>query len=168
MIAPILDKGIPIDLDESTKNHTLWGDDENTSIYIQDPSPEVDAAWNHIAADASPIITVNSEEAIRLGRDPNVIVKAPAEWGFGNDAYPAQIDAFHEIHCLNMIRKEMVSLNPANSLSVSANNRLSGGITIFAPNLEIQKTLIISIPDTKDTAFESFSVLSCVTQTSIS
>jgi Mycotoxin biosynthesis protein UstYa len=86
----------------------LWGDDETTSIYIQDPSPEVDAAWNHIAADASPIITINREEAIRLGRDPDVIVKAPKDWGMGNDAYPAQIDVFHEVHCLNMLRKEMV------------------------------------------------------------
>ncbi|CAG8960186.1 hypothetical protein HYFRA_00010665 [Hymenoscyphus fraxineus] len=105
--SPVLDSGVPIDLDESTKNHTLWGDDENTSIYIQDPSPEVDAAWNLIAADSSAIITVNSEEAVRLGRDPKVIVKAPPEWGFGNDAYPAQVDVFHEIHCLNMLRKEM-------------------------------------------------------------
>jgi hypothetical protein len=108
MVAPIFDKGVPIELDESMKNHTLWGDDENTSIYIQDPSPEVDAAWNYIAADASPIITISREEAIRLGRDPDVIVKAPEDWGMGNDAYPAQIDAFHEVHCLNMLRKEMV------------------------------------------------------------
>ncbi|EHK96555.1 hypothetical protein M7I_7764 [Glarea lozoyensis 74030] len=84
--------GVRIDLDESTKNHTLWGDDENTSIYIRDPSPEVDAAWNHISADASPIITVNSEEAIRLGRDPNVIVKAPEDWGGGTITFVLDLE----------------------------------------------------------------------------
>jgi hypothetical protein len=90
-------------------NETLWGSNESASIYIKDPSPEVDAAWDHIAADAGPIITISSDEARRLGRDPATIVKAPHDWGFGNDAYPAQIDVFHEIHCLNMLRKEMVS-----------------------------------------------------------
>lgn len=167
MIAPILDKGISIDLDESTKNHTLWGDDENTSIYIQDPSAEVDAAWNHIAADASPILTVNSEEAIRLGRDPDVIVKAPNDWGFGEDAYPAQIDVFHQIHCLNMIRKEMVCFNLTKSLSRLTYKRFSGGITTFAQSLGTQRTPIISILAINVTAFELFFVRSCATQTSI-
>jgi hypothetical protein len=62
---------------------------------------------------------------VKLGRDPDIIVKAPFDWGFGDDAYPAQVsilnghasscpddsqvDAFHEIHCLNQLRKEMVS-----------------------------------------------------------
>jgi hypothetical protein len=58
---------------------------------------------------------VNSNEAARLGRDPNVIVKAPEDWGFGKDAYPAQIDVFHEIHCLNMLRKEMVTAHTSNN-----------------------------------------------------
>ena len=93
----------PLDMDAS-----IWGTNETTSIYIQDPRPEVDAAWDRIAADSGPIITINSDEARKLGRDPDVIVKAPEDWGFGEDAYPAQIDVFHEIHCLNMLRKEMV------------------------------------------------------------
>ena len=68
----------------------------------------LEAAWDKIAADASPIITISRAEAVALGRDPDVIVKAPHDWGMGDDAYPAQIDVFHEIHCLNMLRKEMV------------------------------------------------------------
>lgn len=107
--APIFDKDIPMEISSQHLNETLWGFNETSSIYIQDPSPEVDAAWNRIAADSGPIITINSDEARKLGRDTNAIVKAPEDWGFGNDAYPAQIDVFHEIHCLNMLRKEMVS-----------------------------------------------------------
>jgi hypothetical protein len=145
-------------LDESTKNHTLWGDDENTSIYIQDPSPEVDAAWNHIAADSSPIITVNSNQAIRLGRDPNIIVKAPEDWGFGSDAYPAQIDVFHEIHCLNMLRKEMVRFRvPYNNHHLA--DILSGGTIIFVLDSEIPQMQIIFMFVIKDTASASYFAL---------
>jgi hypothetical protein len=108
-IAPIFEKGPSLELYESALNDILWGMDETTSIYIQDPNPEVDAAWDYISAEVGSIITINSDEARRLGRDPASIVKAPEDWGFGNDAFPAQIDVFHEIHCLNMLRKEMVS-----------------------------------------------------------
>ncbi|KAI4156011.1 MAG: hypothetical protein LQ340_000600 [Diploschistes diacapsis] len=107
--APIFDKGINFDLNESTMNRTLWAMDESTSIYIQDPSPEVDAAWEYISAYAKPIITIDRAEVTALGRDPDVIVKAPDEWNMGDAAYPAQINVFHDIHCLNMLRKEMVT-----------------------------------------------------------
>lgn len=90
-------------------NRTLWAMDESTSIYIQDPSPEVDAAWEYISAYAKPIITIDRAEVTALGRDPDVIVKAPDEWNMGDAAYPAQINVFHDIHCLNMLRKEMVT-----------------------------------------------------------
>jgi len=108
-IAPLFTKGIQFELDNSSRNDTLWGTNETSSIYIQGPSPEVDAAWDYISAEKGPIITVSRDEAKALGRDPEVIVKAPKSWGMGDDAYPAQIDVFHEIHCLDMLRKEMVS-----------------------------------------------------------
>ena len=98
-------------LDASTRNDTLWGTDETTSIYIQDPSPEVDAAWDLISAESSSIVTISRAEALALGRDPEIIVKSPEDWGMGDNAYPAQIDVFHEIHCLDILRKEMVSTN---------------------------------------------------------
>jgi hypothetical protein len=106
----MFEKDFSLDHGETILNSTLWGMDETTSIYIQNPSPEVDAAWDYISSEAGSIITINSEEVRRLGRDPATIVKAPEDWGFGTDAFPAQIDVFHEIHCLNMLRKEMVSI----------------------------------------------------------
>ena len=145
--APIFDKAVSLDLDDdSIQNGTLWGSDETTSIYIQDPSPDVDAAWDHIAADSGPIITISSKEAVRLGRDPAVIVKAPENWGFGNDAYPAQIDVFHEIHCLNMLRKEMVSIDSVHLIHGKADDKThSTGIITIGPSLVTRRTLITSM-----------------------
>ena len=34
-------------------------------------------------------------------------VKAPISWGHGDDAYLAQIEVFHQIHCLNELRKNI-------------------------------------------------------------
>ena len=98
-------------LDISTRNDMLWGTDETTSIYIQDPSPEVDAAWDLISAEGSYIVTISRAEALALGRNAEAIVKSPEDREMGEDAYPAQIDVFHEIHCLDMLRKEMASTN---------------------------------------------------------
>ena len=110
--APLFDKDFSLELHESAMNKTLWGTNETTSIYIQDPSSEVDAAWDYISAEAGQVITISSREAKRLGRDPGVITKAPRDWELGDDAYLAQVDAFHEIHCLNMLRKEIVRARP--------------------------------------------------------
>ncbi|PMD44601.1 hypothetical protein L207DRAFT_421380, partial [Hyaloscypha variabilis F] len=81
---------------------TFWS---NTSIFRQDPSPEVDAAWSRIAA--TYITTAPSSAILSAGKDPRKIVKAPASWGLGDDAYPVDIDALHQVHCLNALRKDI-------------------------------------------------------------
>ncbi len=30
------------------------------------------------------------------------------EWGFGEDLYMAEVDAFHQVHCLNVLRKLLI------------------------------------------------------------
>lgn len=71
------------------------------------PSPEVDAAWDSISAEDLQIITVSSSDIVKSGKDPSHSVKAPSSWGFGDDAYIAQVEVFHQIHCLNELRKEL-------------------------------------------------------------
>ncbi|KAK0620810.1 hypothetical protein B0T14DRAFT_431761 [Immersiella caudata] len=80
---------------------------DNTSIWRMPPSPEVDAAWDRISAEDMQIVTVSAEDVRRSGKDPSICVKAPESWGLGNDAYIAQVEVFHQIHCLNELRKEM-------------------------------------------------------------
>lgn len=80
---------------------------DNTSIFRQSPSPEVEEAWESLSMEGFEVFTVSSSEILRSGKDPTFSVKAPEAWELGNDAYLAQIDVFHLIHCLNELRKEM-------------------------------------------------------------
>ncbi|KAK4447006.1 hypothetical protein QBC34DRAFT_427803 [Podospora aff. communis PSN243] len=80
---------------------------DNTSIWRMPPSPEVDAAWDRISAEDMQIITVSAEDVRRSGKDPSLSIKAPESWGLGSDAYIAQVEVFHQIHCLNELRNEM-------------------------------------------------------------
>ena len=79
----------------------------NESIFRGDPSPEIDAAWDGVAAEHNDAILINSTELKRAGFDPSEYFKMPLEWGHGDDAYPVQIDVFHQLHCLNSVRKQM-------------------------------------------------------------
>ena len=80
---------------------------DNTTIWRLDPSPEVDQAWDTISAEKYEIITVSSAAISHSSKNPSLSVKAPTSWNRGTDAYPAQVDVFHQIHCLNELRKEM-------------------------------------------------------------
>jgi hypothetical protein len=77
----------------------------NSSLFRQDPSPEVDEAWSRISG--TYIITAPSSAIREAGKDPSQIVKAPLSWGRGEDAYPVDLDALHQVHCLNALRKDI-------------------------------------------------------------
>ncbi|TID26472.1 hypothetical protein E2P81_ATG00944 [Venturia nashicola] len=75
------------------------------SIFRQEPSKAVDAAWDAISNIG--IFTITTDEVKRLGKDPSRVVKAPESWGKGPNAYLAQLDTQHTLHCLNAIRKHV-------------------------------------------------------------
>jgi hypothetical protein len=85
-------------------NATLWGQDP-PSIYRGKPGPEVDAAWKDLTAEHA--IPISADEVKKLGKDPKTAVKFPESFGYGSDAYVAQVDVFHQIHCLDALREEM-------------------------------------------------------------
>lgn len=101
--APILDK-VDMRLHLETLNGALR---DNTSVWRMSPSPHVDAAWNWISAEDMQIITVSAADVKKVGKNATVSVKAPQSWGLGDDAYIAQVEVFHQIHCLNELRKEL-------------------------------------------------------------
>ena len=80
---------------------------DNSTIWRQPPSPEVDEAWDYISTEGFEIITVSETDVVNSGKDPTISLKAPSSWGAGDDAYIAQVEVFHQIHCLNELRKEM-------------------------------------------------------------
>ncbi|KAF4454916.1 hypothetical protein F53441_2655 [Fusarium austroafricanum] len=66
------------------------------------PDPEVDEAWEDL--EVIRVFPITENEVRRLGKDPELLVKFPPEYGLGDNAYMAQIDMFHQIHCLNLLR----------------------------------------------------------------
>ncbi|RAH53763.1 hypothetical protein BO85DRAFT_442082 [Aspergillus piperis CBS 112811] len=100
--SPVFDS-LEIPLISKKMNATLLEPDP-LPIYRQPPSPEVDAAWNRLA-NINPI-AISRDDVATLGRDPEQAAKWPESFGFGSEAYIGRLDVFHQIHCLDWLRRE--------------------------------------------------------------
>ncbi|KAF2182338.1 hypothetical protein K469DRAFT_636651 [Zopfia rhizophila CBS 207.26] len=100
--SPILDE---IDLRLSTIRINGTDEDINHSIYRQPPSPELDDAWYRLSN--SQTIWISSSDIKKMGKDPSKVAHFPEDFGLGPDAYAAEFDIYHKIHCLNTLRKEI-------------------------------------------------------------
>ncbi|KAG5930862.1 hypothetical protein E4U53_002093 [Claviceps sorghi] len=100
--SPVYDQ-VQVPLLDVTINGSLL--DRGDSIYRQAPSAEVDAAWESIAEQLPHAIS--RSDVLRLGKDPDRTAKWPPEWGFGPDAYIAELDIVHTVHCLNAVRRDV-------------------------------------------------------------
>ena len=80
-------------------NGSFMDEFEPPNPYRQLPGPEADAAWDRISE--SGWFFISSQEVEDLGKDPEKVVKAPVEWGYGEDAHLAALDLNHQIHCIN-------------------------------------------------------------------
>jgi len=77
-------------------------------IYRLPPSPEVDAAWDRIS-EADGVFVMSEEEVIRAGKDPKMVVDAPASFGFPEGKTKMMgLDGLHQMHCLNVLRKGLI------------------------------------------------------------
>lgn len=66
------------------------------------PSDAVEDAWAELEWIRT--FPMTEEDVRKLGKDPDLVVKFPPEYGFGHSAYVAQLDIFHQLHCLNLLR----------------------------------------------------------------
>ncbi len=73
-------------------------------IYRREPDREVDIAWASLY-DTRPV-ALNRDQVLAMGKDPATAVRIPASWGRGNDSYFGRVDAFHQLHCLDALRRE--------------------------------------------------------------
>jgi Mycotoxin biosynthesis protein UstYa len=80
-------------------------ENEPLSMFRKSPSPEVDAAWEKIS-NLRPIM-LSRNEVIATGKDPNKAVRFDDTFGLGNEAFAGRIDVFHQIHCLDAIRRDV-------------------------------------------------------------
>ena len=100
--APMHDR-IPLSYHTQKINGTLLN--THDSIYRKPPSPAVDAAWDRLASLDSTSIT--RADVLALGKDPSTVAKYPPSFGLGPDAYVAELDVLHQIHCLNGLRRDV-------------------------------------------------------------
>ena len=100
--APFLDTFTPEWRPDTFNTHPI---DSEQSIYRQDPSDEVDAAWERISKIG--VLAISSEDVRRLGKDPSTVIQAPESWNLGSDAHLAHLDGLHLLHCLDAMRKSL-------------------------------------------------------------
>jgi len=91
---------------------------DDGSIFRQGPSDEVDEAWSRVAFDDYELINVTKADIIASGKDPTTRVR----WDQSVDAYPAQVEFAHQIHCLDMVRKEIWGERYFGNLSIAADD----------------------------------------------
>ena len=75
-LAPLLQR-LDLPLHSQIVNGSFFN--SHHSIFRDEPSPAVDAAWDTVSKIG--IFTIGSEEVKRLGKDPSRTVKAPQSWG---------------------------------------------------------------------------------------
>ncbi|KAH6723499.1 hypothetical protein BKA61DRAFT_685946 [Leptodontidium sp. MPI-SDFR-AT-0119] len=70
----------------------------------QRPNPTADKVWDEILIDR--FIPISRAEIVKMGKNPDTAVKLlDSDWGLGGDAYAAGLDVFHQLHCVDFLRR---------------------------------------------------------------
>lgn len=117
--SPILERFTMLKVTK-TINGSLY---EEFTSPLRDPGRTGDHEWFKIGTGVFPVV-LSSQDIIRLGKDPALAVKIPEVHGYGKDAYIAQTDVFHHLHCVDMLRKEIY--HPWDSLDEAKKIRMGG------------------------------------------
>ncbi|KAH7319006.1 hypothetical protein BKA65DRAFT_569170 [Rhexocercosporidium sp. MPI-PUGE-AT-0058] len=100
--SPVLEK---LDIQTSIKqaDGSLY-ESPNPSPYrnARKPDAAVNDAWK--AIDNIRTLPITADDVRKLGRDPELVAKFPPEYGLRSEAYVAELDIFHQIHCLNLLK----------------------------------------------------------------
>lgn len=97
---------IPLHITTTNIRGALFNDYNPPVPCRQPPSPEVDLAWDAITQLQD--FGITAEQLLKMGKDPNIAVKIPADWGLGEDLFLAQLDSQRHLHCLNALRKMVI------------------------------------------------------------
>lgn len=97
---------LPLQAFPTTTNGTLWPPQtpDGGSIARHMPNPADEAVWDEW--ELTRVVPVTAAQIRAMGKDPSTVARLNDEvWGQGDDAYAAAFDVFHQIHCLNALRK---------------------------------------------------------------
>lgn len=77
---------------------------DSPSIARAMPNPASDALWEEI--ELARVIPVTRAQIMKMGKDPSTVTKLEDDvWGLGDDSYAATFDLYHQLHCLNALRR---------------------------------------------------------------
>ncbi|KAH8880820.1 hypothetical protein GQ53DRAFT_813054 [Thozetella sp. PMI_491] len=84
-------------------NGTLFPPKE-PSIMRQLPNPDADMVWDEW--DVPRVFPVTVKDLFKMHVDPSTVAKLEDNiWGLGDDAYATSLDVYHQLHCLNKLRR---------------------------------------------------------------
>ncbi|KAJ4293495.1 hypothetical protein N0V90_008778 [Kalmusia sp. IMI 367209] len=100
--SPLLD-AVDLPLEVKALNGTLYPN-HHPSVARGPPSPEADAIWNEW--EITRVYAITADQIRAMGKDPSTATKLEDDiYGLGDDAYASTFDIYHQLHCLNMLRK---------------------------------------------------------------
>ncbi|KAL0936246.1 uncharacterized protein CTRU02_208461 [Colletotrichum truncatum] len=101
MHSPLLNEiEVPMVLRKSYAQYGMGGPE----IWRAEPSEEVDKAWERVTAEY--LFPVKKSDIIAMRKDPSVVVPMPEKYNIdGETSYMAKSAMYHNIHCLDYIRK---------------------------------------------------------------
>ncbi|ORY61763.1 uncharacterized protein BCR38DRAFT_526072 [Pseudomassariella vexata] len=92
-----------LEMKPQTLNGTLFTP-KDPSIARQLPNPIADAIWDEW--ELTRYFSVTADQIRAMGKDPSIVSKLEDEdWGLGDDAYATVLDVYHQLHCLNSLRR---------------------------------------------------------------
>ncbi|KAK5946571.1 hypothetical protein PMZ80_000714 [Knufia obscura] len=90
------------DSDSDSEKQLLRPDDDTSASEVSEEDQMYQRPKRRHAPHTSIVITI-----LNLGKNPALAVKIPEDMGYGSDAYIAQTDVFHHLHCVDMLRREI-------------------------------------------------------------
>ncbi|KAI1415852.1 hypothetical protein F5Y13DRAFT_186706 [Hypoxylon sp. FL1857] len=101
--SPVFDR-LDLEMKPRMVQGTLFPAKEGASIARELPNAAADELWEEW--ELSRFYPLTRDDVVRMGKDPSTIPKLEdTEWGLGEDAYLGAFDVYHQIHCLNTLRK---------------------------------------------------------------
>ena len=101
--SPIYDR-YTVDFQDVVINGTFFPPKEGGSLMRHQPNDVDDKIWDEW--ELTRVYPVTREELTKMGKDYSTVAKLEdKDWGLGDNAYAAIFDVYHQLHCLNSVRK---------------------------------------------------------------
>ncbi|KAI1208022.1 uncharacterized protein F4807DRAFT_462113 [Annulohypoxylon truncatum] len=105
--SPVFER-VDLEMKPKIVQGTLFPAKQGASIARELPNPAADELWDEW--ELSRFYPLTQDDIIRMGKDPSTVPKLEnSEWGLGDDAYVGAFDVYHQIHCLNALRRTAYS-----------------------------------------------------------